>query len=169
MAGWTAAETALWIRGQVQVLQDNLNVHKTGRYDRVTNDAFKETLVAAGYEDRDFDNNGPGALASVLWPDVFGDFEARYLAVAWAWWARIRNVRPAPTGMLGVIEQANTALQEDGDEPLTASVAGEFVGDGPVYGRRTGVYVLLASIGLVVAGYVGTEIGKRKCHVGGGD
>lgn len=156
MAGWTAADTALWIKGAVQQVQIEVEalLRSAGRgaqeggtfvpfalphdglYTKKLHDAFKEALglvqnspidVSADVVG-DIDVQGPRGLAA-----AFGvtNEQARGFEVAWAWWTYHRNPNKDATQAFAVITDFNAMLSGDGDQLLQPGDVLAFVGDPP--------------------------------------
>lgn len=173
MAGWTGKETALYIRGVVQMLQYSLEgrlgkkLVKDGKYSKETHEAFRAALYGSPQEtDRaralTLDEQGPRTDAAFLFPDVSAE-DAQWFAVAWAWWAQAR-VRPIPAGAGEQIATGNAKLTSEGDMILTPKEAEEFVGDAPPKSTaRSMLPVLGVVLGVGIAGVLGWKWGQDRC------
>ncbi len=179
MAGWSAQETALWIRGAVQQVQIEVEsalrtagrgatvdgtfvpftLPKDGLFTKRLFTAFKEALPLipspatpiSGPEVAAIDVQGPRALAAAL---GLSNEMARGFEVAWAWWVFLR-VAEKPAEHFAVISDFNTMLSGDGDQILQPSDVEAFVGDVPtVAGVSTKKWKMILVLGFVVAGGV---------------
>lgn len=165
MSGWTSKETAFWIRGNVQLLQDNLgDVPRLGKYDKATHDSLRRALSAAGYSENaiGLDDQGPNALVAMLYPAVFGDLEARFIAVAWAWYSQ-KRAKPIGSQALATIANGNEQLVSGGDEALTARDAEEFIGDAPVVTMKRAGLALVGIAVVLGVGTFGVWWGRSRC------
>jgi hypothetical protein len=164
---WTSAETAIWIRGAVQSVQQALvergqQVVRDGLFDARTWHAF---MAAMAGQEQALTSQGPRGLAG----SVLGttEEEARAFAAAWAWWQMKREGRDPGTAQL-TINDFNAALTAGGDQPLVASDAEAFLGDRPAAtaaarGGRVAL-VVLGIVGLGFAAVIGWSAAKRgKC------
>lgn len=163
MAGWTGHESAIWIRGSVQNLQDRLDFSpRDGKYSAALNRKLQAALIAAGLRDQadKLATEGPAGLTlfpgtQVSWEDI---------AVAWAWWVKLRGKPPYPPKVDATILASNEALIADGDAPLTAKDAEEFIGDAPpATSGKTVLYVLGGIMGAAVIATLGVIYGRRSC------
>jgi hypothetical protein len=154
MAGWTAQDTSLWIRGAVQQVQIEveailrsagrgettgggfvpITLPKDGKYSLVLHNAFKEALAMVGpsasvpvsAEDIGaIDLQGPRGLAAA----IVDNEQARAFATAWAWWTYHRNPNKDATQAWSVITDYNVMLTGDGDQTLAPADVLSFVGD----------------------------------------
>jgi hypothetical protein len=177
MAGWTSRETALYIRGVVQMMQYSLEgrlgkkLVKDGKYSKETHEAFRAALYGSDREtDRaralTLDAEGPRQDAAFLFPDVSAE-DAQWFAVAWAWWAQAR-VRPIPSGTVPQIAAGNAKLTSEGDMILTPKDAEEFVGDVPPKSTARSMLPYLGiALGVGIAGVLGWKWGQERCPLPG--
>ena len=164
---WTSAETAIWIRGAVQSVQQALvergqQVVRDGLFDARTWHAF---MAAMAGQEQALTSQGPRGLAG----SVLGttEEEARAFAAAWAWWQMKREGRDPGAAQL-TINDFNSALVAGGDQPLAASDAEAFLGDRPPASSTTRggrvALVVLGIVGLGFAAVIGWSSARRsKC------
>lgn len=133
-----ASETAIYLQEVVKVVQEKLpeitgvKLIANGLYNFLTHEMLRFALQKKGYEEnaKVLDDQGPFAMASVLFPDVIGDEDARWFAVAWGWWAK-KNVRPVPSRATVEIAEGNAKLVDEGYPVLTEEDAALFADSGP--------------------------------------
>ncbi len=160
---WTSAETAIWIRGAVQSVQQALvdqgqQVVRDGLFDARTWSAFMRVV-----QDPVLTSQGPRGLAG----SALGvtEEEARAFAVAWAWY-QTRRVGTDPGAARLTIDDYDAQLAAGGDQKLSAADAESFLGDRPVRSQVAGRVVLavLAAAGLGFAAVMGWSAARRgKC------
>lgn len=178
MAGWSGADTALWVRGAVQELQLELiqrvpgaALRRDGRYGEQTHRALVMALSQVRSEYGFVEDvlpglvsgqGGPGATAVAL---GLTEEQARAVEAAWAWWA-VKRLRPIPRGAYQALGDYNQYLGSSGDEILTPTVAEEFI-EPRIDVSGSNALILLGSFlvtGLVIGG--GYVWGRRECGVG---